>query len=382
MRINDLNSCFDNIAPTPEQKQRMLDTILEQDAGIRSTETMKHRTKRLAKRRAIPAFAATAAVLTLMLLVYSLFPAQTVNSFTLRAYAIGQQEDGTTARLELDISTENQLGAWSGFFDGEFLYLNIYFDVSGENIASADFSIENGFFARQYIEYSDGWHDVVDVHYNVIATINNNILGSFIDEYGNIIPFLYRTEIVTLGSRITLEDIQAEDYLLFMAVPYRLSSSVMEFSPHGTTPLEFQVDVVFNNGERQSEAFALGIGDGGGAISHHPDLGDTGCFLLALIDLDDATLIPESVHVLPPYDDVDGRWGEEMFVWEREDWDIFASRRLYRAPGDEQRFSFSMVDGKAVMPLIRLDENGNFIAMEYILPSEIARNFWQYRAGS
>ena len=48
MRLNDLNSCFDNVAPSSEQKQRMLDKILERKTENGGTESLKHGTKRLA----------------------------------------------------------------------------------------------------------------------------------------------------------------------------------------------------------------------------------------------------------------------------------------------------------------------------------------------
>ena len=47
MRLNDLGSCFDNVTPTLEQKQRMLNTILEQKTNYGGIVTMKRRNKKL-----------------------------------------------------------------------------------------------------------------------------------------------------------------------------------------------------------------------------------------------------------------------------------------------------------------------------------------------
>ena len=47
MRLNDLNSCFDNVAPTLEQKQRMLSIVLERKTNYKGIETMNHKNKRL-----------------------------------------------------------------------------------------------------------------------------------------------------------------------------------------------------------------------------------------------------------------------------------------------------------------------------------------------
>ena len=48
MRMNELNSCFDKVAPTSEQKQRMLGTILESKTENGGIETMGRGTRRLA----------------------------------------------------------------------------------------------------------------------------------------------------------------------------------------------------------------------------------------------------------------------------------------------------------------------------------------------
>ena len=48
MRMNDLNSCFGNAAPTSEQKQRMLGTILEGKLENGGIDTMGRGTRRLA----------------------------------------------------------------------------------------------------------------------------------------------------------------------------------------------------------------------------------------------------------------------------------------------------------------------------------------------
>ena len=368
MKNNKIANAYDEIKPDDYAKQRVWSKVTAESGR---------------KRRTFPMLAATAAVLAIALIAYSLFPAQISNSFTIRAYAVGQHEDGTIARLELDISAVNDAGGWSGFFDGEFLYLNIFLDVSGENIASVDFSIENGFFAKQYIDFGTSQRYVVDIHYNVIATVYENVIGAILDEYDNVIPYLLNTEIIPLGDRIALEDMEVENYFYFLATPYRFGiSDIRVFDYDGVNTLKIQIDIMFNDGEHQIEAIALDFYDSWGAISHHPDLGDIGCHSLANISLDDATLVPESVHFLPAYVDVHGMWGEQMFIWERENGDILVSRRLFREPGFEQRYRFSMVDDKAVMPVVRLDENGDFVGMEYILPDEIARNFSEFWVSS
>ena len=72
------------------------------------------------------------------------------NFFTIRAYAMEVQPDGTIKMREVDIS---QLEGWAGHDDGEALFISIglWFDFEGYNIKTVEFSLEEGFFATQYI---------------------------------------------------------------------------------------------------------------------------------------------------------------------------------------------------------------------------------------
>jgi len=366
MKNNKIIDAYNEIKPDDYAMQRVWNKVTAE---------------RQDKKRILPIFAATAALLAIAFTTYLLFPTQANNSFTIRAHAIGQLEDGTLAMLELDISALNDAGSWGAFFDGEFLYLNIFFDISGDNISIAYFSTESGFFAKQYIDFGTTQRYVVDVNYNIIATTYVNIIGSTLDENNNVIPYLFNTEIVPLGNRIDLEDMEVESYLYFLAVPYRFGHCADTFS--GDNAIKIQANVAFNDGEHQSETIILEFYDRGGGITHHSDLGDIGAEVVCChINLEDAILIPESMQILPPYDDVDEMWGEQMYIWERDDGNIIVSRRFFREVGVERRYGISMIDGIAIMPVIRLDENGNFVGREYILPSEMARFFAEYRVNS
>ncbi|MCL2427215.1 MAG: hypothetical protein FWD05_12880 [Oscillospiraceae bacterium] len=354
MKNNKIVNAYNEIKPDDYAMQRVWSKIIAE---------------RQTKKRTIPMLAATAALLAIVLTAYSLFPVRTDNSFTVRAYALGQLDDGTFAMSELDISAINDAGGWSGFFDGEFLYLNILFDISGENIATANFSTEDGFFAKQYIDFGTTQTDIIDRYDNIIATIYDNVISATIDEFGNLAGIIFNTEIIPLGNRIALKDMQIEKYSYFMAVPYRLSNCVDTFS--GENALEIQIDVVFNDGESQSETITLDFYHSGGGMSIHHDIGTLGCFSLLRIDLENATLITESVQILPRYEDPLDRWGVAVHVWEREGGIIYASSLIFHNSGDEQRYSLVKIGDDVIMSLIKVDDNGDLVGMEYIIPGEI-----------
>jgi len=339
------------------------------------------------------ALVATAAVIAIIAITYSLLPTSVSNSFTAQAYALVDGADGTPMRLEigsLSSSAEPQAeeltesfetdaiatqdGQWRSFFDGEHLYVQISLDVTGENIESVEFRIPDGFFfAKQYTQYRDIQIKMLD---GTIIEKNAQVLG---------------LEFTPLGTRISSEDIQADIYSLFLAMPHRHGEVIYlgipanqdeHYFPFFSMAPDILVDVTFNDGELRSEAITLDFGNRGGSTLYHPDLGTAGHLVLNRISLDDATLIPESVHTLSPYNDVHGRWGVEMYVWEREGGNIFAGRLLFRNPGDEVRYSLLRVDGNAVLTLVRLNDNGEFVGMEYILPYEEARWFINVDGGA
>jgi len=222
--------------------------------------------KRREKSRMIPAFSAIAAVLAVIILVYSLIPVQSGNSFAAAAYTIGHRDDGTTERIELDMSTELQpdgtgeqievdlstslSGLGSVFSDGKYIYINIVFDITGDNIESAEFSIidgvAQGFFVRQLID-------------------NDDVLISVRGDSGDRLNILFGTEFEPLGNRITLEDMEPEKYSYAIAVasryglPTKLDPYLMYHFPPEV--LGVQIDVLFEDGEEQTKLMSLNFRD-------------------------------------------------------------------------------------------------------------------------
>jgi len=357
--------------------------LIKFDDAAKQRVWKKVPTDRYKKRRVLPMLSATAAVLIVILLVYILIPAQTGNSFTASAYVPGFRADGTTERIELDIQelisveeddeqpadrSMGQIGVdmiarvsglRNGYTDGENFYFTIAFDIKGDNIRSVEFYTDIGFFAKQQIDY-------------------DNVLISDRDDSGNLISIMFGTEFIPLGDRISLEDMKSADYSFAIAVPFisdfRTTNNLPSGSRSSTMVL---IDVLFNNGEKQQRAINISTVNLMNSTYFHKEFGTVGATWLAILDITNATLIPESVLILPFYDDINGRWGEDMYVWEREQGDIFIGSQLLNSfgidPDFEQRYGPYRVNGKVIMPLIRLNENGDFVAMEYILPDDIAR---------
>ena len=99
------------------------------------------------------------------------------------------------------------------------------------------------------------------------------------------------------------------------------------------------------------------------------------------LNLADLTLIPESVHILTPFDDVHGEWGGwDMYVWSGEVRgvsnlaDIFVSRQALDN-NNEFRIGLDNRGSDVVLSLVRLNDNGDLVGMMYLVPDEIAAEF-------
>jgi hypothetical protein len=370
---NKITKALEQINPDTDAKQRVWSKAVA---------------KKRDKRSVIPMISATAAVFAVIFLVYFFVPAQASNSFTAVAYVPGHRGDGTHERIELDIHAVQQINGdeeWleaslrtslsvlkqglSG--DDRYIYFNIAFDITGENIDRVELSLNTSFFAKQRIDH-------------------NNVLLSVRDDSGSIIDLMFGTDFKILGNRIDLEDMKSEDYSFAIAIPI---PTLFIDTPMGQFNYQFNIhtqwawiDVTFEDGEKQSRGMSFHLKEDIGGAFFHRDYGTLSANWLALIDLTEAALIPESVQVLSLYDDPDGRWSEGMYIWEREQGDIFASRLIFSSHDpssgfsliDEQRYEPYFTDDKVILPVIRLDENGDLIAMEYILSGAAEKYFLDF----
>ena len=97
------------------------------------------------------------------------------------------------------------------------------------------------------------------------------------------------------------------------------------------------------------------------------------------LNLADLTLIPESVHILTPYDDIHGAWGDwDMYIWEgtirgtANEADIFISRQSLN-DAHEFRIGLDRRGSDVVLSLVTLNENDDLVGRMYIVPDRMAR---------
>ena len=347
MKNNKITNAYDEIVPNDFAKQRVWNKM--------TTEKQK-------RKSILPKFAAVAAVLAIMIAVYMVFPSSAGNSFTVQAYSFAQNTEGRAESVEFDFST-NQL-MLSGVLDGRYMYIPIYLDVSGENIANVEFSVTSGFFARQYRDYNN----VMFYYAPFENVIFFDATTDEANDYEEIHPIMFETEFEVLGNHITSEDMLEDSHSLLLAIPRHPADR----SWIADSELLIDVVVTFNDGEIKSDAIRLSFHDSRGMTTSSVDLGIFGDFELRQISLDNAILIPESVQVLSKYDDPLGIWGVDVYIWEREGGTIYASSLIFRNPGDEERYSLVKIGDNVVMSLIRVDDSGNLVGMEYIIPGETA----------
>ena len=340
--VNSLNKN----KPSELTKKRML-------GEIRCKHTQ--RKKPLLYRRSL-AMAATAAVLVFSFIFGSMWMnPQSNNTFTFVVFAAEMQVDGTIEMRMLDHT--NQSGAWSGHFDGRYLYISVILDAAGENIADVNFSIRNGFFAKQYIEFGERQHTL-----------------STFDEFSNEIIIISGTDFEPLGTEVALDDIQTDNLLLFVAVPHEHGNVLIP-------DIEIQVYVVFDDGERQSDTVILSFDGTVGWVALDPDSDFAPPFVdLNSINLEYLTPIPESVRILALVEDINDAWvGNELYVWERaDDLQIHVFKRNFYY-NNELRYGLSRRGGSessqdyVILPIVRLSDNGDLVGTEYIVPNESAR---------
>ena len=305
------------------------------------------------KKRILPSFAAVAAVLVIALVINTLLPTQVNNSFILRVYAMELQEDGSMIWREADLT--NQIG-WSGHHDGENFFKSIAFMPTGENIQSVELRIDVGFFARQYLP----------------ETFEPNIPMSVDGE--NILMF--GTDFEIIGNTLTLTNGETMDnYLLFWGqedaeLDFLLHKSIQNLTVHAF--------VTFNDGETQTETITIRFGEMSGMISIPEGVLDIPSWPeLDTINLDDLTLIPESVQILVPYEHADIHFPDtEVYLWERPDGGVYVFRHNLDN-NNEYRVGLSRVGRGDVIVLliVRLNDNGDLVGMEYLVPTEIAEKF-------
>jgi len=235
---------------TPSQ-----DLLNRTKAAMRAElEAKKNQPKQTPKRPAFRktfAFVAVAAAILLAVFGMSLLnqteniilPSLPENLFTMRVYAMELQPDGTYVWREVDIAL---LSGWAGHHDGEALYigLGLWFDFEGENISTIQFSLEDGFFATQYIGNFGEVPNTPRSHVGIPPCFTTSRL------------VMYGLEFDKVGSTITFGETMPDDILLFWG---NYEMGVDDWS-WDSMIIEIGVTVTFECGETQQQPLILDFG--------------------------------------------------------------------------------------------------------------------------
>jgi len=215
-------------------------------------------------RRKIATFVATAAILAFAVLGINFFN-QTGdilpnNPFVIRASAMERLPDGTYVRREADFT---QLYGWGGHYDGEFLYigLGLWFEFEGEGIREVEFSLQDGFFATQYIGNRGERENVPRAHITVPGYTTSRLV-------------MYGYDFDKIGDSITFGNAMDEDILLFWAS----DDLTLDDWYRSDQVIKIDVTVTFEDGVMHTQKLVLELfGTMGwisiaeGVIPHDPD---------------------------------------------------------------------------------------------------------------
>jgi hypothetical protein len=272
MRNEKIVDSWDKLNPGEIEKKRILNKI-EEKQGIRSP-----------KRR--PALSvAVAAVLCLAIIGGIFLSPKGNNVFNLTAYALEAREDGSTELREIDIADQPDT-YWNGYFNDGVFYVSVGLKCEGENLKSVEFSVDEGFFAKQYIGGAATGTDIPAMY------VNDRLV-------------MYGTEFEKLGNKFTLTgDTLGGELLLFWGIELE---NVAEDSIFDRDSLPEKIDIRatarFSDGKTQEETLTIDL----------PGPGAWGGFRLSdeeiarsqrrtdyydSLPLEDLELIPESVQTV------------------------------------------------------------------------------------
>ena len=196
--------------------------------------------------RRVAAVATAAAILLFAVFGTNLFNQDgdifPTNPFVMRAYAMELQPDGTYVRREIDIT---QLDGWGSHYDGETLYigLGLWFEFEGENINTVEFSLENGFFATQYIGNRGATPNIPSFH---VATGLDFTTSRLV---------MYGFDFDKIGDTITFDNAISNNILLFWG------SHDIGYGDwlQSDMTIEIDINVTFEDGEIHNQQMVLGF---------------------------------------------------------------------------------------------------------------------------
>jgi len=295
---NKIVDAYNAIQPDADAKERIRAKLLQQQSAKKNN-----------RRNFCTKFVAVAAAVLILFVVFGtnltnqpgdiFFPE---NPFAMRVYAMELQPDGTYIWREIDF---DQLDGWGMHYDGEaiFVGLGLWFEFEGENIRTIEFSLEEGFFATQYIGNRGEVPHTTSFHVSIPPDHTTSRL------------VMYGFDFDKIGTTITFGDTMPDDILLFWG-SYDISYT--DWWTGERAIIEIDVNVTFEDGETHNQPLIMdfqnrqGVGLGWMDSALFPDLGSEevslGLFteeqreyVMEIAPLEHFTLLPDAARELDEY---------------------------------------------------------------------------------
>jgi len=358
MKNDKIVEVYNAIVPNADAKNRIL-IIVKQQAAKKNSSRQFH--------KKVIAVATTAAVI--LFAVFGINHFNQTNDifhspFAMTTYAMERQPDGTYTWREVDIS---QLYGWGIHYDGEVLYigLGLWFEFEGENIKTVEFSLEDGFFATQYIGNRGAVPNTPSSHVSIPPDFTVFRLVMYGDEFEKI------------GSTISFGDTMPDDILLFWG---SCDIGYDEWWIENNKVIEIDVNVTFEDGGNHNQQLVLDFSDrqdgGIGWIAPGvlPDIAimldwltDEQLEFISTAPIEHFTLLPDALKELESIDDLERAFQatHEFHIGEHDPIGISAEAFLYH---EVTKIPMGARDGKGFVIIITLDDNDVPIVNAYSIP--------------
>ena len=227
-----------------ERVKELTMSRIELRTDTRKRAQNQHKRRHVIK--AIASLSAAAAVICLMVFGNMRTAPQAENAFSLKAYAMEHNADGTATMREVDLLGETH--SWFSHYDGKELYLSINLKCEGENIERVDFYTDDGFFARQYLKIENG----------VIIFEDGVPSGGTTDADGHTTIFHYGHDFERIGNSFTLsKGDMTDDLLLFLGMEIETEGLRDSSRNHIPPSINIRAVATFLDGSSQEETLTL-----------------------------------------------------------------------------------------------------------------------------
>ncbi|MCL1873174.1 MAG: hypothetical protein FWF85_03555 [Clostridiales bacterium] len=232
MKNDKIVNAFNSIQPSGEAKNRVFNMI-----------SQKQQKKGPLFKAAI-SLAVAAALVCLVIFGSMLLTPQPDNEFSLKAYAMELQADGSIELHEADFLDRSQYWHFCSDREDENFFISMQLRCEGENIKSVEFTTEDGFFAKQYVKMENGKIVYEDVYIHYIGK-NGNVIARYGDDFENV------------GNKLVLDkNTVTDDLLLFWG--QKITDPTIPPKPLQEA-MTIQVLATFNNGKTQEDELIIDL---------------------------------------------------------------------------------------------------------------------------